>query len=158
MNVKVSSHQFAKTEHGALFLDQIKDCPTVHKIAEALISEIMGLPKDSDSYGLIHYDIRPWNFIIDGEKINVFNFDDSLYGWFALDVGVALYHGLWWGRKNDAGHDFSNEIIKYFLRGYLSANPQMFFQLTKTSCKKLYHEIRQSCENPLSIQCSSMTA
>ena len=99
-----------------------ESCPSVRKILEALQSEIMALPRDRDSYGLIHYDLHPWNFLIDGGQINVFDFDDSLYGWFALDIGVALYHGLWWGRGNDAGHDFAEEIVRHFLRGYRSAN------------------------------------
>lgn len=133
----------AFTGRDALFLDKLRDCPAVHKIAGDLISEILALPKDGDSYGLIHYDLHPWNFIIDGEKINVFDFDDSLYGWFALDIGVALYHGLWWGRKNDAGHDFSNDMIQFFLRGYLSANPLSDFWL---STIPLFMKYRQLCK------------
>jgi Ser/Thr protein kinase RdoA (MazF antagonist) len=131
------------TGHEALSIDTIKPCSAVHKIAENLISEIMAFPKDKDSYGLIHYDIHPWNFIIDGEQINVFDFDDSLYGWFALDIGVALYHGLWWGRKNDAGHDFTNEIIKSFLDGYLSANPLSDFWISKIP---VFMRFRQICK------------
>ena len=133
----------AFTGHNALFLDKLKSCPTVYKITMDLIDEIMALPKDKDSYGLIHYDIHPWNFIIDGENINVFDFDDALYGWFALDIGIALYHGLWWGRKNDAGHDFTNEIIGCFLRGYLSANLLSDYWLSKIP---MFMKYRQICK------------
>ena len=133
----------AFTGHNALFLDKIEPCPTVHKIAVDLIDEIMALPKDTDSYGLIHYDIHPWNFIIEGEKIKVFDFDDSVYGWFALDIGIALYHGLWWGRENDAGHDFTNEMIESFLRGYLSVNPLSDFWLSKLP---MFMKYRQICK------------
>lgn len=59
---------------------------------------------------------------IGGDRVNVFDFDDCAYGWFALDIGVALTLGLWFGRLSDAGHDFTNEMIKYFLKGYLAAN------------------------------------
>ncbi|MDD4493788.1 MAG: phosphotransferase [Eubacteriales bacterium] len=131
------------TGHNALFLDNMKNCSTVYKVAEDLINEIMSLPKDIDSYGLIHYDIHPWNFIIDGEKINVFDFDDSLYGWFALDIGIALYHGLWWGRKNDAGHDFTNVLIKCFLDGYLSVNLLSDYWISKIP---LFMKYRQICK------------
>lgn len=51
--------------------------------------EIESLPKNSDSYGLIHYDFHPYNFLIDQGEITVFDFDDSLYGWFALDIEVS---------------------------------------------------------------------
>ena len=131
------------TGHNALFLDNMKNCPAVYKIAEGLINEIMALPKDKDSYGLIHYDIHPWNFIIDGERINVFDFDDSLYGWFALDIGIALYHGLWWGRKNDVGHDFTNELIKHFIDGYLSTNRLNDYWISKIP---LFMKYRQICK------------
>ena len=123
--------------------NSFKDCPTVKKILEELQCEMMALPKDRDSYGLIHYDLHPWNFLIDGRRINVFDFDDSLYGWFALDIGVALYHGLWWGRKNDAGHDFTGEIIRHFLRGYRSAYDLSDFWISKIP---LFMRYRQICK------------
>ena len=129
--------------HNSLFLEEMKNCPTVCKIAEDLINEIMILPKDRDSYGLIHFDIHPWNFIIDNGKVNVFDFDDALYGWFSSDIGIALYHGLWWGRKNDAGYDFTDEIIENFLRGYLSANSLDDFWLSKIP---LFMKYRQICK------------
>jgi len=116
-------------------------CPSVKKNLEELQHEMMALPKDRDSYGLIHFDLHPWNFLIDGERINVFDFDDSLYGWFALDIGVALYHGLWWGRKNDAGQDFTDEIIRHFLRGYLSANHLSDFWIAKIPMFMRYRQI-----------------
>ena len=129
--------------YNALDIDNIKKCPSIYAIAEDLISEIMQLPKDEDSYGLIHYDIHPWNFLIHGDQINVFDFDDSLYGWFALDIGIALYHGLWWGRKNDSGYDFTHELITYFIRGYLSANPINDFWISKIP---LFMKYRQICK------------
>ena len=131
------------TGYEALHMDNIKHCSTVYKITMDLIDEIMSLPKDADSYGLIHYDLHPWNFIIDGMNINVFDFDDSLYGWFALDIGIALYHGLWWGRKNDAERDFTNEIIESFINGYILANPIADFWLKKIP---LFMKFRQICK------------
>jgi Ser/Thr protein kinase RdoA (MazF antagonist) len=123
--------------------DTIKLCPSLNKIAEELIDEMMTLPKDKDSYGLIHCDIHPWNFYIDGGKINVFDFDDSLYGWFALDMGIALYHGLWWGRKDDAGNDFTDKIIENFIKGYLSANYLSGFWLSRIP---MFMKFRQICK------------
>jgi len=123
--------------------DSVKSCPSVNKITEELIGVMMALPKDKDSYGLIHNDLHQWNFLINGDQINVFDFDDCLYGWFALDIGIALYHALWWGRKNDAGHDFTNEIIKNFIDGYLSANHLSGFWISKIP---LFMKYRQICK------------
>ena len=124
-------------------MDSVKSCPPVEKIAAELIGEIMALPKDKNSYGLIHCDVHQWNFLIDGDKLNVFDFDDSLYGWFALDIGIALYHALWWGRKDDAGNDFTETIIENFLEGYLSANHLDDFWISKIP---MFMKYRQICK------------
>jgi Ser/Thr protein kinase RdoA (MazF antagonist) len=87
--------------------------------------------------------MHQWNFLIDGDKINVFDFDDSLYGWFALDIGLALYHALWWGRKDDAGNDFTDNIIQNFLKGYLSANSLSDYWLKKIP---MFMKFRQICK------------
>lgn len=123
------------------FFDCLKTNPSLYKIAEGLQSEIMTLPKDKDSFGLIHCDMHQWNFYIDGDKINVFDFDDSLYGWFALDIGIALFHALWWGRKDDARNDYTNSIIENFLKGYLSANHLSDFWISKIPMFMRYRQI-----------------
>lgn len=121
----------------------VEACQAVNKIAEELSSELLALPRDRDSYGLIHCDLHPWNFYIDNDNINVFDFDDSLYGHFALDIGIALYHGLWWGRKNDVGQDFSEPMIENFLCGYLSENALGKFWLERIP---LFMRYRQICK------------
>jgi len=121
----------------------VKNNPGIKKVVDDLVAEMKALPKDEDSYGLIHNDMHPWNFYVDGDKINVFDFDDAVYGWYALDIGLALYHGLWWGRKNDAGQDFTNCLIENFLKGYLSANPLSDFWLSKIP---LFMRFRQVCK------------
>jgi Ser/Thr protein kinase RdoA (MazF antagonist) len=135
------------------FENNVKACPSVNKIAEDLLEEINELPKDKDSYGLIHADLHQWNFLIRDGVINVFDFDDAYYGWFALDIGIALYHALWWGRKDDAGTDFTNTIIENFLKGYLSANHLNKFWISKIP---MFMKYRQICKfswffNPESI-------
>lgn len=42
-------------------------------------NQIIALPKDIDSYGLIHGDFTPINFLVDDEKIYVYDFDDCEY-------------------------------------------------------------------------------
>ena len=121
--------------------DIVKKHPSVNKIAEELIKEIMRLPKDKDSYGLIHNDMHPLNFHINRDKINVFDFDDALYGWFSLDIGIALYHGLLWGRKEN-GNELTNIIIENFIKGYLSGNHLSDFWLSKIP---MFMKFRQIC-------------
>ncbi len=77
--------------------ENIKTFPTVNKIAEDLLKEIETLPKDKDSYGLIHNDLHPGNFLIDGERIHLIDFDGCMYSWYAFDIGNALYLPYGWG-------------------------------------------------------------
>jgi len=133
--------------------ENIKTFPSVNRIAEDLLNEIEALPKDKDSYGLIHNDLHPGNFLIEGEHINLFDFDACAYSWFAFDIGNALYIALWFGRSNDAGVDFTNDIIRHFLKGYLSVNHLNNFWLSKIplfmmSCKIALFSFNCDCENP----------
>ena len=101
---------------------------------ECLEAHISTLPKDKESYGLIHYDFHPYNFLIDRGDITVFDFDDSIYGWFALDVGVAAAHAVWWGSPNndrESKHEFAKQFLNEFLIGYLKQNPLESFWIQK---------------------------
>jgi len=102
--------------------ESVKAFPSVDKAANALIEEINSLPKDRDSYGLVHGDLGPGNFLIDEDRINVFDFSDCAYTWFVNDIGAALTFAMWFGQRNDAGYDFAGDIFEHFLAGYLSAN------------------------------------
>ena len=121
--------------------DCLKAYPDVYSIAQKLLGEIKILPQNKDSFGLIHGDMHPDNFYIDGDKINVFDFGDSQYGWFTLDIGIALFHALWWGQKDDNGNDFTNEIVENFIKGYLSANQLSDFWISKIPIFMKYRQI-----------------
>jgi Ser/Thr protein kinase RdoA (MazF antagonist) len=123
------------------FFDCLKIYPKVYKITQELLDEIMDLPRNKDSYGLIHCDLHPYNFLIDGDKITVFDFDDNIYAWFALDIGIGLYHGLDWSRKDDFSNDYTNAIIRNFLKGYLSANDLSDFWISKIPMFMKYRQI-----------------
>jgi amicoumacin kinase len=123
------------------FFDCLKVFPSLHKVTQNLLDVIKDLPKDKDSYGLIHSDMHQENFYLDGDKINIFDFDDSLYGWFSLDIGIALFHALWWGRKDDTGNDFTNSIIENFIKGYLSTNHLSDFWVSKIPMFMKYRQI-----------------
>lgn len=90
---------------------------------------------------MIHCDLHPYNFHIDGEKIIVFDFNHNIYGWFALDIGIALYHGLDWSRKDDYRNDYTNAIIKNFMEGYLSVNNLINFWISKIPLFMKYRQI-----------------
>jgi Ser/Thr protein kinase RdoA (MazF antagonist) len=85
------------------------------------------------------------NFFTNGNEINIIDFGDSIYGWFALDVAISLCHALWWGRKDEAGNDFTDIIVANFSKGYLSANYLSDFWLSKIA---MFMKYRHICMRP----------
>lgn len=87
----------------------------------ARLAEVLGrvnaFPRTEEGYGLIHADLHGANFFVDVErgKITVFDFDDCCYGWFAMDVAMALFDTL-------VVHPPADEpaFARGFMRSYLS--------------------------------------
>jgi Ser/Thr protein kinase RdoA (MazF antagonist) len=127
------------------FFDELKIYPKVYKITQELLKEIAVLPRTRGSFGVIHSDMHQGNIFIDGEKVTIIDFGDSIYGWFALDIAVSLCHALWWDGKDSAGNDFTHAIIENFIKGYLSANPLNDFWISKIP---MFMKYRHLCMNP----------
>jgi Ser/Thr protein kinase RdoA (MazF antagonist) len=45
---------------------------------------------ESDTFGLIHADLRLANLLVDGDTITVIDFDDCGFGWYFYDFGTAV--------------------------------------------------------------------
>ncbi|GAA3400622.1 hypothetical protein GCM10020370_05610 [Paenibacillus hodogayensis] len=57
--------------------------------------------------------------------ITVFDFDDSIYGWFSLDIAIAAAHAVWWGAPKDdrqSKNEFATKFLNEFLEGYFKSN------------------------------------
>jgi Ser/Thr protein kinase RdoA (MazF antagonist) len=65
---------------------------------ERLLDELKALPRDRDSFGLIHGDFNDGNFTVDyaNGEITVFDFDDSCYFWFVSELAGAWVSGTGW--------------------------------------------------------------
>ena len=60
---------------------------------EAQIELLRGLPRDSDSYGLVHQDAHGGNFFVDDDgTLTFFDFDDCCYTWFVADLAIVLFY------------------------------------------------------------------
>jgi Ser/Thr protein kinase RdoA (MazF antagonist) len=70
--------------------------PKIQEKYDQLLSELHSLPKDVDSYGLIHFDFNDGNFTVDYDngEITVFDFDDCCYFWFMYDLACAWEGGM----------------------------------------------------------------
>ena len=93
---------------------------------DALIAELQALPKDVDSYGLIHNDFNDGNFTVDYDNgdITVFDFDDSCYFWFVYDLACAWEGGIGRTARRPLAEriDFMEHYMEQVMTGYSREN------------------------------------
>ena len=96
-----------------------------HRIQSAL-DELKSLPRDQDSFGLIHGDFNDGNFTVDYSNgdITVFDFDDSCYFWFMYELACAWDGGLGWAmdRGLDERRTFMDQYMEQVMEGYNREN------------------------------------
>ncbi len=88
-----------------------------------LILELQQLPTSPTDFGLIHDDLHFANFLLqpNGEA-TIIDFDDCVYGWFAIDIAMALFDVL--VLYNASSDEESQEFARFFLSSYLSGYRQ----------------------------------
>ncbi len=100
--------------------------PAIQKKYDQLIAELHALPKDVDSYGLIHNDFNDGNFTVDYDNgdITVFDFDDCCYFWFMYDIACAWEGGVGrvWFRPLPERQDFMTRYMEHIMTGYTCEN------------------------------------
>lgn len=100
--------------------------PVIQKKYDGLIAELHALPKDVDSYGLIHNDFNDGNFTVDYDNgdITVFDFDDSCYFWFMYDIACAWEGGIGRTRSRPLAErrDFMDRYMEQVMTGYNREN------------------------------------
>ncbi|MGX1265136.1 Ser/Thr protein kinase RdoA (MazF antagonist) [Rossellomorea marisflavi] len=98
------------------------------ELGKQTIDEIRTFPQSEDTYGLIHSDIHHGNFFYDQREgdLHVFDFDDSMWFYFASDIAIPLYYATWSKHGDDSLHvrsAFGEGFLRAFLRGYESECP-----------------------------------
>jgi Ser/Thr protein kinase RdoA (MazF antagonist) len=75
-----------------------------------LKERLQAYPKSVQTYGLIHGDFGETNYRCLHGQLNIFDFDDSCYHWFAYDLAVTIYpHG--WRTEG-------LQLLNWLLEGY----------------------------------------
>ena len=115
-----------------------------------LMGDLGALPKDRNSYGLIHADLTDVNFFVQNHKITVFDFDDCLYHWFVYDIAVILYDCLPWLPHAEMNkEEFARYFWGCFIQGYTKENTLKpfwlnqlvkFFKLREINLYVVYHK------------------
>lgn len=93
--------------------------PALQALNQRLSAEMLALPCGSEDFGLVHGDLHFANFFVDHERITIFDFDDSCYGWYALDAAMILFDVLVLYPGEDKAA-FAQRFLRAFLRGYRS--------------------------------------
>ena len=96
----------------------------------------MALPRDKDSFGLIHSDLHQWNFFVHDGTIRPFDFDNAHYDWFVNDLSTVLQNVIpaqerhyergeyehWAGGIKMNGQAFLTHFMEPFIAGYREQN------------------------------------
>ncbi|MCP4541455.1 MAG: phosphotransferase [Chloroflexi bacterium] len=83
-----------------------------------LLEYLYALPKDKDSYGLIHSDVHGGNFYMDEGKVTLFDFDDCQYAWFIYDIAMALFYAISHNCVSKEDITWAHSFFGQFMEGY----------------------------------------
>ena len=82
---------------------------------KAIYEELGQLPKERDSYGLIHADFVPENLLVEGDIVRLIDFDDAGFGWHLFEIATSLYFVR--------GEDFYDLAYESLINGYREYRP-----------------------------------
>ena len=91
----------------------------------SLNQKIERFPINRSSYGLIHNDLHPRNFVIDKSGlISVIDFDVSSFHFYIKDIAIPLFFINWIGEpvKGQSKDTYLTNFMQNFIKGYESEN------------------------------------
>jgi Ser/Thr protein kinase RdoA (MazF antagonist) len=117
-----------------------KDQSYLREKAQGIIQALQKLPKDNDSYGLIHSDLNRGNLFLRDDKITIFDFEDCEYHWFVNDIAIALYFAVEDSFNGSDIKSYVKDFLQSLLKGYKTENrldPVWFEHIP------LFHQLRE---------------
>lgn len=87
---------------------KVQDVQLFEKALSIMEKRLADFGKGFDRYGLIHCDLRFANTIIDGNKLQIIDFDDCGYSWFLYDLACCMLEY----------NDQIDELVSAWLTGY----------------------------------------
>jgi len=66
------------------------EAEVLDRAAQLLHRRLADYGSASDTFGLVHADLRLANLLVDGDTITVIDFDDCGFGWYFYDFGTAV--------------------------------------------------------------------
>jgi Ser/Thr protein kinase RdoA (MazF antagonist) len=112
-----------------------KEETTIREIAHDVVSTIKKLPKNDETYGLLHGDLWLENILVDSDsKLSMVDFQDCEKHYYIFDLAVPIYSALEYsfvGKGNIT--DYGRSITKAIIEGYQEENdivPEMLDKLS----------------------------
>jgi len=103
-------------------MNYLKHVPSKHTLiiekCKTVFDEIKVLPRNENTYGLIHSDITQVNFFVDGNTITLIDFQDCEHNYFINDLAVMIYFGIEDSFNGNDIKSYSIEFINALLKGY----------------------------------------
>ncbi len=89
-----------------------------------LLDKISSLPKDRESYGMIHGDLTGENFTVNplNDEITIFDFDDSCYFYFVFVLALVWEEVV--NRTDDHNVEDRGEFVKQYFQAFLDSYSQ----------------------------------
>lgn len=111
----------------------VKVRSAVQNVWRELSSVLTLLPADPDTYGPVHLDLGYSNLLLNGERLELIDFDNCARGYYACDAALALYGSLFTSLRCEFSGDRSafahpgssrnlEQIWQPFREGYLTEN------------------------------------
>ncbi len=86
------------------------------------VARMRALPQDARSFGLVHNDAHPHNFLTDGRWVKFIDFDDCVYNWYLYDLAYGLFSTCVYPPKPGPREDFARELWPALVSGYRQEN------------------------------------
>lgn len=107
-----------------LMLDIERNVPASEQMVvdrfRVLRAHLEALPRDVESYGMIHFDAHRGNLFVDeAGQITLFDFDDCHHSWYANDVAIVLFYMV---VNTDEAPTVAAQFMPLFLQGYRREN------------------------------------
>ncbi len=100
------------------------DAPELVPRGEGILAAIKKMyQQGSPETGLIHGDLHHGNFYLDGDRLQVFDFDDCVYSCFVHDLAISLFYAVArdGGDPDDRAH--TRSVVEHMCAGYREHAP-----------------------------------
>ncbi|MGC5776305.1 phosphotransferase enzyme family protein [Paenibacillus pabuli] len=91
---------------------------------EILKEKLSRLPKNNESYGIIHGDLNHGNYLNVDDDVLFIDFDDAEYSWFVSDIAIPLFYEIPipWVVDGKQRLEITKRYYYNFMDGYAKEN------------------------------------